>query len=213
MPTYLITGGAGFIGSHLADALLARGCQVRVLDDFSTGRAENIDPRCDVMRGDVTDPAAVRRALEGTAGCFHLAAIASVARANEEWLATHRVNLGGTITVLDAARALGGLPVVYASSAAVYGNVAGVAHEALAPSPLTAPSDVTVPTPGAPAGPAPLPAVPATTDVSSSGQGPHGSRSTSTGSVWSIRTRPAASASGASTPCAGATSPCRSPGG
>ena len=104
VPTYLITGGAGFIGSHLADALLARGCQVRVLDDFSTGRAENIGPRCDVMRGDVTDPAAVRRALEGTAGCFHLAAIASVARANEEWLATHRVNLGGTITVLDAAR-------------------------------------------------------------------------------------------------------------
>ena len=138
MPTYLITGGAGFIGSHLADALLARGCQVRVLDDFSTGRAENIDPRCDVMRGDVTDPAAVRRALEGTAGCFHLAAIASVARANEEWMATHRVNLGGTITVHDAARALGGLPVVYASSAAVYGNVSGVAHEALAPSPLTA---------------------------------------------------------------------------
>ena len=138
MPTYLITGGAGFIGSHLADALLAQGCQVRVLDDFSTGRAENIDPRCDVVRGDVTDPVAVRHALDGTIGCFHLAAIASVARANEEWLATHRVNLGGTITVLDAARGSGGLPVVYASSAAVYGNVSGVAHEALAPLPLTA---------------------------------------------------------------------------
>ena len=138
VPTYLITGGAGFIGSHLADALLARGCRVRVLDDFSTGRAENLDPRCEVQRGDVTDAAAVRRALQGADGCFHLAAIASVARANEEWLATHRVNLGGTITVLDAARTLGGVPVVYASSAAVYGNVSGVAHEGLAPLPLTA---------------------------------------------------------------------------
>lgn len=138
MPIYLITGGAGFIGSHLADALLAQGHRVRVLDDFSTGRIENMDPRCEVMRGDVADPAAVRRALQGTAGCFHLAAIASVVRANEEWLATHRVNLGGTITVLDAARAMGGLPVVYASSAAVYGNVGGIAHEGLAPAPLTA---------------------------------------------------------------------------
>ena len=136
--TYLITGGAGFIGSHLADALLARGCRVRVLDDFSTGQTGNIDPRCEVVRGDVADPVAVRRALEGAAGCFHLAAIASVARANEEWLATHRVNLGGTITVLDAARALGGVPVVYASSAAVYGNVSGIAHEGLSPVPLTA---------------------------------------------------------------------------
>ncbi len=138
VPTFLITGGAGFIGSHLADALLARGCRVRVLDDFSTGRMENVDPRCEVVRGDVADPAAVQRALQGVAGCFHLAAIASVARANEEWLATHRVNLGGTITVLDAARAGGGVPVVYASSAAVYGNVSGIAHEGLVPSPLTA---------------------------------------------------------------------------
>lgn len=138
LPTYLITGGAGFIGSHLADTLLAQGHRVRVLDDFSTGRIENLDPRCEVLRGDVADPGAVRRALQGTAGCFHLAAIASVVRANEEWLATHRVNLGGTITVLDAARALGGVPVVYASSAAVYGNVGGVAHEGLAPLPLTA---------------------------------------------------------------------------
>ncbi len=138
MPTYLITGGAGFIGSHLADALLAQGHRVRILDDFSTGRIENVDPSCEILRGDVADPGAVRRALQGTAGCFHLAAIASVVRANEQWLATHRVNLGGTITVLDAARALGGLPVVYASSAAIYGDAKGVAHEAMAPAPLTA---------------------------------------------------------------------------
>jgi len=138
LATYLITGGAGFIGSHLADALLANGHHVRVLDDFSTGRTENLDPRCEVMRGDVCDPAAVRRALVGASGCFHLAAVASVVRANEDWLGTHRVNLGGTITVYDAARALGGVPVVYASSAAVYGNVSGLAHEDARPSPRTA---------------------------------------------------------------------------
>lgn len=138
MTIYTITGGAGFIGSHLADALLARGHHVRVLDDFSTGRAGNLDPRCEVMRGDVCDPATVRRALAGASGCFHLAAVASVVRANEDWLGTHRVNLGGTITVFDAARALGRLPVVYASSAAVYGNVAGLAREDAVPKPRTA---------------------------------------------------------------------------
>jgi UDP-glucose 4-epimerase len=135
---YTLTGGAGFIGSHLADALLAAGCHVRVLDDFSTGRAENLDPRCEVIRGDVCDPAAMQRALAGASGCFHLAAIASVVRANEDWPGTHRVNLGGTVSVLDAARALGSLPVVYASSAAVYGDLEGVAHEDAAPSPRNA---------------------------------------------------------------------------
>ncbi|MBC7800413.1 MAG: NAD-dependent epimerase/dehydratase family protein, partial [Gemmatimonadaceae bacterium] len=137
MSIFTITGGAGFIGSHLADALLASGHRVRILDDFSTGRSANIDPRCEVMRGDVCDTAAVRRAMMGASGCFHLAAIASVMRGNEDWLGTHRVNLGGTITVFDAARAMGGLPVVYASSAAVYGTLDGVAGEDTAPAPRT----------------------------------------------------------------------------
>lgn len=135
---YVVTGGAGFIGSHLADALLAAGHRVRVLDDFSTGRIENIDPRCEVVRGDVCDPKVVQRAMLGASGCFHLAAIASVARGNEDWLGTHRVNLGGTIAILDAARQFGGVPVVYASSAAVYGRVSGVADEATPAAPLTA---------------------------------------------------------------------------
>jgi UDP-glucose 4-epimerase len=135
---YAITGGAGFIGSHLADALLRAGHGVRILDDFSTGRIENLDPSCEVLRGDVCDPRLVRRALLGVSGCFHLAAVASVVRANEDWLGTHRINQGGMITVLDAARHLGGVPVVYASSAAVYGRTDGVAEERTMPKPMTA---------------------------------------------------------------------------
>jgi UDP-glucose 4-epimerase len=137
--TYLITGGAGFIGSHLADALLAGGHRVRVLDDFSTGRRANLDPRCEVVAGDVADPATVRAAFAGVDGCFHLAAIASVVRGNEDWLGTHRVNQTATIAVLDAAAAGRRVPVVYASSAAVYGDLGGqTARESLRPAPLTA---------------------------------------------------------------------------
>ena len=138
MSGFLITGGAGFIGSHLADALLAAGHRVRVLDDFSTGRRENLDPRCEVVEGSVADAPAVRAALAGLDGCFHLAAIASVARSNADWLGTHLVNQTGTIAVLEAARGAR-LPVVYASSAAVYGDLGGqVAREALRPAPMTA---------------------------------------------------------------------------
>jgi UDP-glucose 4-epimerase len=136
---FLVTGGAGFIGSHLVDALLADGHNVRVLDDLSTGRISQLDPRCELLRGCVTDPQTVARAFDGAAGCFHLAAIASVARGNEDWRGTHLVNQTGTVTVLDAARAAGRIPVVYASSAAVYGNLDdAVAREDVRPVPLTA---------------------------------------------------------------------------
>ncbi len=138
MALYVVTGGAGFIGSHLSDALLAAGHEVRVVDDLSTGHASNLDPACRLIEADICDQAALADALEGAAGCFHMAAIASVARANEDWAGTHRVNLTGTIRVLDACRAHG-LPVVYASSAAIYGDVGDqVASEALSPSPRTA---------------------------------------------------------------------------
>lgn len=143
MARYLVTGGAGFIGSHLCDALLAAGHGVRVLDDLSTGRRSNLDERCELVLGDVADAATVRGALAGMDGCFHLAAIASVARGNEDWLGTHRVNLGGTLAVLDAAArssvaGAGRVPVVYASSAAVYGALDGVASEASLVCPLSA---------------------------------------------------------------------------
>jgi UDP-glucose 4-epimerase len=123
MSTYLVTGGCGFIGSHLCAALTARGDRVRVLDDLSTGSEDNLVPGGELVRGDVADAALVRRAMEGVDGCFHLAAIASVERGVQDWLGTHRANLTGTIAVLDAARPRR-LPVVYASSAAVYGDQA-----------------------------------------------------------------------------------------
>jgi UDP-glucose 4-epimerase len=139
MSLILVTGGAGFIGSHLVDALLAQGHQVRVLDDLSTGKRENLDPRAELHEGDVADAATVHAALQGATACFHLAAIASVQRANEDWPGTHRINLGGTIAVLDAARRHGNLPVVYASSAAVYGNLgAEIATETSPTRPSTA---------------------------------------------------------------------------
>jgi nucleoside-diphosphate-sugar epimerase len=122
---YLVTGGCGFIGSHLCEALVARGDRVRILDDLSTGKLENKPPAAELIRGDVADPVAVRTAMEGADGCFHLAAIASVERGNQDWLGTHRTNLTGAITILDAARRAGAgkpIPVVYASSAAVYGD-------------------------------------------------------------------------------------------
>jgi len=127
MPTFLVTGGAGFIGSHLCDALVRRGDTVRVLDDLSTGSRDNLPSGVTLIEADVADPDAVRAAVEAVDGVFHLAAIASVARGVTDWLGTHRVNLAGTITVFDAIRRGGvPIPVVYASSAAVYGDCATV---------------------------------------------------------------------------------------
>jgi UDP-glucose 4-epimerase len=131
MRRYLITGGAGFIGSHLAAALLADGHAVRVLDNFFSGRAENLPPGVELIRGDVTRQEAVSSALDDVDGCFHLAAIASVEYCRKEWLRSHAVNLSGTITVFDEVRKVQSrtgrvVPVVYASSAAVYGNTSHV---------------------------------------------------------------------------------------
>lgn len=123
MSFYLVTGGAGFIGSHLCDALTGRGDRVRVLDDLSTGRRANLPAGVELVVGDIADPAAASRATAGVDGCFHLAAIASVERGINDWLGTHRANLTGTITIFDAIRQHGTkVPIVYASSAAVYGD-------------------------------------------------------------------------------------------
>ena len=125
MARFLVTGGAGFIGSHLVHALLDDGHAVRVLDDLSNGHRKNLPQHVELTEADVTDPAAVESALDGVDGCFHLAAIASVARSHREWLRTHQVNLTGTINVFDQARPSRlrrEVPVVYASTAAIYGN-------------------------------------------------------------------------------------------
>ena len=141
---YLVTGGCGFIGSHLVDALLTAGHQVRVLDDLSTGKRSNIpEDEVELIIGDVADETAVARAMAGVDGCFHLAAIASVQRANEDWVGCHRVNLTGSVAVFTAARTAardgGAVPVVYASSAAVYGNNQEVPlRESSCTQPLTA---------------------------------------------------------------------------
>ncbi len=125
MATWLVTGGCGFIGSHLADALVARGDRVRILDDLSTGHRANAPAKAEIVVGDVGDASLVAATMAGVDGCFHLAAIASVQRSTEEWLATHRANLTGSIAVFEAARRCRNgrpAPVVYASSAAVYGD-------------------------------------------------------------------------------------------
>jgi UDP-glucose 4-epimerase len=137
---YLVTGGCGFIGSHLVDALLAAGHDVVVLDDLSTGRRDNLDGRAQLVVGDVADAARTRSAASGVDGIFHLAAIASVQRCLDEWQRASAVNLGGTINALDAGRREGGraVPVVFASSAAIYGDAGGQAvSEASVPAPIS----------------------------------------------------------------------------
>lgn len=122
---YLVTGGAGFIGSHLTELLLERGHQVTVIDNLSTGKKENLPDSANLIIADVCDADAIAQCMENVDGCFHLAAIASVQASVTDWIGTHRTNLGGTISVLNAARARGThrpTPVVLASSAAVYGN-------------------------------------------------------------------------------------------
>lgn len=131
---YLVTGGAGFIGSHLVDALFAAGNAVRVLDDFSSGKAVHLEQaersgRLEVVRADVRDAAAVKAAAAGVDGIFHLAALVSVPLSLAEPRRSFETNVGGTVNVLEAARTTGVRRVVLASSAAVYGDAAEPARE------------------------------------------------------------------------------------
>jgi UDP-glucose 4-epimerase len=121
----LITGGAGFIGSHLADALLAQGHAVRVLDDLSTGKRSNLpmeNPLVELIVGDVADADLVARAAQGCKAVVHLAAIASVQASVDDPVRTHQSNFIGTLNVCEGMRKAGIKRVVFASSAAVYGN-------------------------------------------------------------------------------------------
>lgn len=138
MAHYLITGGCGFIGSHLADALIKNGDQVRILDDLSTGKIHNVPKECEIIIGDVADADKIKSCMDNIDGIYHLAAISSVQKSNEDWLSTHHTNLTGTISIFDAARQHK-TPIVYASSAAVYGDNADMPlTESSALRPLTA---------------------------------------------------------------------------
>lgn len=121
MARFLVTGGCGFIGSHLVEALCTSGNRVVVLDDLSSGTPDNLVPGADLEQGSVTDSELFSRLAEGTDGIFHLAAISSVEAAARDPEGSSATNLGGTLNALAAAGAHG-IPLVLTSSAAVYGN-------------------------------------------------------------------------------------------
>jgi len=123
--TVLITGGAGFIGSNLADGLIRAGAKVRILDNFLTGFQENldeIDGSFDLIEGDITDPATVKKAVDGCEVIFHEAALPSVPRSVDDPLETHRICVDGTVNLLIAAREAGVRRFVYAASSSAYGD-------------------------------------------------------------------------------------------
>jgi UDP-N-acetylglucosamine/UDP-N-acetyl-alpha-D-glucosaminouronate 4-epimerase len=141
MATSLVTGGAGFIGSSIVEALLAKGERVRVLDDFSSGRKENLQGlkgALEVVEGTIVDPTTVQRAAQGVDVIFHEAAIPSVARSVENPLATMKAGVIGTTNVLDAAREARVRRVVFAASSSVYGDTPVLPKvETMVPAPLS----------------------------------------------------------------------------
>ncbi|MFZ2541498.1 MAG: NAD-dependent epimerase/dehydratase family protein [Gallionella sp.] len=141
MAKILVTGGAGFIGSHIVEELLARGFSVVVLDDLSTGKLENLPPDMASLRiivGSILNPDTVCEAVVGCDAVIHLAAIASVQASIENPIFTHQVNFDGTLLLLEYARQAGVKRFLFASSAAVYGNATeGAVSENVPVSPLT----------------------------------------------------------------------------
>ena len=139
--TVLVTGGAGFIGSHIAAALAERGARVRVIDDLSTGYAENVEAvggEVDFIEGSLTDGDALSRALEGVELVFHEAAIPSVPRSVADPRATHEACVEATFALLDAARARGVRRLVYAASSSAYGDQPTLPKsEEMCPEPLS----------------------------------------------------------------------------
>ncbi|KKU48982.1 hypothetical protein A3H10_00760 [Candidatus Uhrbacteria bacterium RIFCSPLOWO2_12_FULL_46_10] len=122
MSNYLVTGGAGFIGSHIVEALLEHGDKVRVLDDFSTGKRENVPYGAEVTEGSITDAKALKSAFMGIDGVFHAAALPRVQLSIEEPLKTNEINITGTLNVLMAARDAGVKRIVYSASSSAYGD-------------------------------------------------------------------------------------------
>jgi nucleoside-diphosphate-sugar epimerase len=135
---YLVTGGAGFIGSHLVEELLRRGETVRIADNFSTGVRENVPAPAELLEGDVADETFAARAVAGCDYVLHEAAIPSVPRSVADPMATHRANVDGTLAMLVAARDAGVKRLVFAGSSSVYGNTAVLPkREDMRPGPMT----------------------------------------------------------------------------
>jgi UDP-N-acetylglucosamine 4-epimerase len=125
MSKYLVTGGAGFIGSNIAERLVERGERVVILDDLSTGREENIRHLLgdiEFVKGDIRDPSTVRTALHGVSRVIHQAALASVPRSIENPVLVNEVNIGGTVVMLEESRKAGADIFVYAASSSAYGD-------------------------------------------------------------------------------------------
>jgi nucleoside-diphosphate-sugar epimerase len=124
MAQYLVTGGAGFIGSHLAEALVRRGESVRVVDNLSTGKRRNLEhlPSIEFLEGDLANPDVARRAVTGVEYVLHQAAIPSVPRSVQDPVTSNRANIDATLNVLVAARDAGVRRVVYAGSSSAYGD-------------------------------------------------------------------------------------------
>ncbi len=141
MRTFLVTGGAGFIGSHLAEALVRRGDRVRVLDNLSTGYLSNLAPirdKIEFIHGDLLDPGTVAGAVDGVDCVFHEAALASVPRSVADPLASHAHCATATVGLLHAAHKAGVRRVVYAGSSSVYGDQPSRAkRETDLPSPIS----------------------------------------------------------------------------
>lgn len=140
MANYLVTGGAGFIGSHLSEELVRRGHTVRVVDDLSTGKRANLAhlPNVDFVQGDLADPSFARRAVDGCELVLHQAAIPSVPRSVEDPVSSHRANVDGTLNTLVAARDAGVKRVVFAGSSSAYGDTPTLPeHEDMPTSPLS----------------------------------------------------------------------------
>jgi UDP-glucose 4-epimerase len=132
----VVTGGGGFIGSHLAEALLERGVRVRVVDNFVTGRRAHVPSGAELVEGDVNDVAA--RAVRGARVVYHLAALPSVPRSVQAPLESHRATAQGTLAVLAASEQAGVKRVVFASSSSVYGDTPGLPkRETMAPQPMS----------------------------------------------------------------------------
>jgi len=137
LATYLITGVAGFIGSHLAEALLERGDAVRGFDNLSTGKIENVPRGVDFVEGDLADAEAVAKVCVGVQGILHEGALPSVPRSVKEPRPSHSANLDGTFNLLEGARAAGVKRVLYAASSSAYGNQPGFPRvETMKPEPI-----------------------------------------------------------------------------